>query len=497
MALKEYKFFSIVLAGLWLKKCLTNKLYYVYILAVSIEGEMSIRSYQDVSRFWFMTSVSSLGLACCLAVILIVSRMPLLGAYFDTETFQSALVLHVNFSLFIWLFSFAAAVWVFYFANNNMGLHRLILFSSIVAISGILAASLLHDPRPVLSNYLPVLDNGLYLGSVLLFCTGFIALLVFLLLSRKNGHAGPQQVSFCHNCLGSLMKMMLICLLLLPWVASQISFEGLLFYEFLFWGVGHQIQYLFTLFMIWGWIWLAKKSLVNQYDRSLAVSDRVLSWCFHIALLPLFLSLFLPFVYAPESEQYRYSFTYLMYSSPLVLPVFIYAVYGGANGIQAKLLATPGIISLALGLLIVGLLLGTLIDGNNLMVPAHYHAVTGAINLTFMAIAYELMPKIGFTKPGSKWQIRQQQIYAGGVALLALGLAWSGSLGGVRKMVEHNSDSLEQISALVIIALGGLISLLGCFLFLGLAFSNMRKKSAEFALSSLSKTSFIKSNQDG
>lgn len=457
---------------------------------------MSIRNFQDVSRFWFITSVGSLGLACCLAVILVVSRIPLVGDFFDTATFQSALVLHVNFSLFIWLFSFAAAVWVFYFAKNHLAIHGFILLTSFLAISGMLAASLLHEPHPVLSNYLPVLDNSLYLGSILLFCGGFIALLLTLLLSKKKSRPEMGDQLFCRHCLFSLMKMMLICLLFLPWVASQINFDGVVFYELLFWGIGHQIQYLFTLFMIWGWIGLAKKHLPHEHEHSLAMSDKSLAWCFYIALIPLLVSLFLPFVYAPESEQYRKGFTYLMYSSPLVLPFFIYALYGGGKRLAEKL-KIPGIVSLALGLLLLGLLLGTLIDGNNLMVPAHYHAVTGAINLTFMGFGYELMTKIGFSSPSRKWRILQQRLYASGVALLALGLAWSGSLGGVRKIADPSHGSIGQLSALSIIGAGGLISLLSSFLFMGLVFSNMRKKPSEFTFFPLSKISLIKGNQDG
>ncbi len=450
---------------------------------------MSVRPYQSISRFWFILSVSSLGLACCLAIILIVSRMPVVDAWFTRSTFQSALVLHVNFSLFIWLFSFAASLWTFFFFRKNKSLHLFIAVLALLAIAGMLAASILHEPRPVLSNYLPVLDNPLYLTSGLMFCAGFVVLL--LDLSFAKAQKIEATAWFCPECLQRLLQIMLLCLLLLPWTAMNIPFQGHTFYEFLFWGIGHQLQYLFSLLMLWGWIWLAKKQ-----GHSLALSEPLLKSAFYLALLPLLASLFLPLFYAPQDVQYRLWFTRLMYSSPLLLPVVVYALYGGSVKQLAKRISASLITSLALTLLSFGLLLGLLIDGNNLMVPAHYHAVTGAINLTFMGLGYELMPHLGFLKPQPVWQKRQQILYASGVALLALGLAWSGSLGGARKMMGQSDGTIEQLSAWFTMGLGGLLALLGCFLFLGLVFLNMRKKQVFSSFSTISKTALIKGSHD-
>lgn len=450
---------------------------------------MSVRLYQSISRFWFILSVSSLGLACCLAIILIVSRMPVVDAWFDTATFQSALVLHVNFSLFIWLFSFAASLWTFYFARKNKSLHLFIAVLSLIAISGMLAAAILHEPRPVLSNYLPVLDNSLYLTSVLIFCSGYVILLLDLSFTRSS--TMTETAFFCPDCLQRLLQIMLLCLLLLPWTAMNIPVQGHAFYELLFWGIGHQVQYLFTLLMLWGWIWLA-----TRHGHSLTLSARQLKVAFYLALLPLLASLFLPLFYSPEDPQYRLWFTRLMYSSPLLLPVFVYALYGGSLKNLPQRISGSVSISLALSLLSLGLLLGLFIDGNNLMVPAHYHAVTGAINLTFMGLGYELLPSLGFLKPDLQWLKRQQQLYASGVALLALGLAWSGSLGGARKMLGQSDGTMEQLFAWLTMGLGGLLSLLGCFLFLGLVFLNMRKKQVFSSFSTLSKTALIKGSHD-
>ncbi|KZY29833.1 hypothetical protein A3729_21955 [Oleiphilus sp. HI0043] len=104
----------------------------------------------------------------------------------------------------------------------------------------------------------------------------------------------------------------------------------------------------------------------------------------------------------------------------------------------------------------------------NVVIPAHYHGSIVGVTLSFMGIAYLLMPKLGLGTPDTRLAAIQPYVYGGGQLMHILGLAWSGGYGVQRKTAgaAQGLDRLPEIIGMGMMGLGGLISTIGGLLFL-------------------------------
>lgn len=75
-----------------------------------------------------------------------------------------------------------------------------------------------------------------------------------------------------------------------------------------------------------------------------------------------------------------------------------------------------------------GGVLGYLIQGVNVVIPAHYHGSTVGVTLAFMGLAYVLLPSLGFARAEGSMAIWQPYVYGFGQLVHVLGLARSGRL---------------------------------------------------------------------
>jgi len=81
------------------------------------------------------------------------------------------------------------------------------------------------------------------------------------------------------------------------------------------------------------------------------------------------------------------------------------------------------------------------------------------------------LPKLGFAVASTRWAVPQLWLYAGGQALHVFGLMWSGGYGVQRKVAgaAQQLHSTQEIVAMGVMGLGGLIAVIGGTLFLVLA----------------------------
>ncbi len=131
-------------------------------------------------------------------------------------------------------------------------------------------------------------------------------------------------------------------------------------------------------------------------------------------------------------------------------------------------------------LFIYGGVLGALIEGQNVVIPAHYHGSIVGVTLAFMGLAYLLLPQFGW-RDVSGWKLAfwQPIIYGSGQLLHISGLAWSGGYGVLRKTpggLENVSTSVKV--AMGIMGIGGLLAIIGGFMFvivIGMSVSTRRR----------------------
>ena len=115
-----------------------------------------------------------------------------------------------------------------------------------------------------------------------------------------------------------------------------------------------------------------------------------------------------------------------------------------------------------------GGVLGFMIQGVNVVIPAHYHGSIVGVTLAFMGFSLLLLPLFGYRAPSGRLINAEPIIYASGQIMHIIGLAWSGGYGVQRKTAgaAQGLDSLERVIGMGLMGMGGLVAIIGGTLFL-------------------------------
>jgi len=119
-----------------------------------------------------------------------------------------------------------------------------------------------------------------------------------------------------------------------------------------------------------------------------------------------------------------------------------------------------------------GGVIGFLVHGVSMVIPAHCHASIAGVTLAFMGLAYRLLPRLGFGRPMPCIAHIQPYVYGGGQLLYILRLAWSGGYDAPQHETAGGAQGLhdrQEILGLALVGLGGLIAIVGGLLFLVVA----------------------------
>ncbi|MCK5877271.1 MAG: cbb3-type cytochrome c oxidase subunit I, partial [Candidatus Marithrix sp.] len=252
---------------------------------------------------------------------------------------------------------------------------------------------------------------------------------------------------------------------------------GQYYYELLFWGGGHIIQFTHTQLMLVLWFWLATISGIKLF-----ITTRTAIILLALGMAPTLLTPLIYFAYNINSPDSLNAFTDLMkYGGGLAaLPLGLIITISIIKSDKKLLTLTPEYSALIISIFFfaVGGIIGFMIHGSNVTIPAHYHASIFAITIVFMGITYYLLPKLGFRKITSKWAKWQPIIYGTGQLMHVLGLAWSGGYGVQRKTAgaEQGLEGMQQV-AMGIMGLGGMIAIIGGIIFLVLVLKSLRRSS--------------------
>ena len=256
------------------------------------------------------------------------------------------------------------------------------------------------------------------------------------------------------------------------WVVPRIEEE--IYYEVVFWGGGHVLQFQHSLLMVVAWLWIGM-----HLGKPLAASPRALAALFFVAFLPL-LAVPLMYLMVPAgSLPHMELFALLMkwghpYMGPLILAgaVSLWAVRG-VPAAPAKSAFVASFVLFALG----GVL-GYMIQGANVVIPAHYHGSTVGVTLAFMGLTYVLLPLLGFARAEGRMAVWQPYVYGAGQLIHVLGLAWSGGYSVQRKVAgaEQALVTLPQKLGMGMMGLGGLIAVIGGLMFVVICLRAMSAK---------------------
>ena len=423
-----------------------------------------ITEQSPVAPSWLKLGVFSLIAAGLFSLLLVLSRTP--GAQDIIpwiDFFHTALVVHVNLSVLIWFMSFSCLFWSIYAGARLLILDKLALFLCVAGTGLLVVSPFLGADKPLLNNYIPVLQHPLFFWSIGLFTLGVLiqCLRVLSIWPGKN------DITRIAPYIAAVFTLVSIISLVVSWLYVPAEQDSLVYYEYLFWGSGHVLQFSHTCLLLFSWL-----ILLYFVGGKVSITAKTTKWLFLILLLPLTYVVHIYVARDVFSPEHIVEFTELMkygglFSLPLGLLIsWAFLTSKLDNNIENK--AAKGALLTSIVLFATGGIIGFLIQGVNVVIPAHYHGSIVGVTLAFMGIAYYLLPKFGYRKPVWKMAHIQPYVYAGGQLMHVLGLAWSGGYGVQRKTAgsAQGLDSLPEVIGMGMMGLGGLISIIGGVLFL-------------------------------
>jgi cytochrome c oxidase subunit I len=444
-----------------------------YALPVPREAPLAL------ARGWLWLGMAALVGSGLFSILLVASRTPGVNRLLPgADFFRVALVVHVDLSVLVWFVAIAGMVWSLHASPRAPGCGRLALA---LAGAGTLAMAIAPFARPgeaVMANYIPVLESPVFLLGLLLFAAGAGALVLRTLANARRvglDFDGPGALRFGLNAAAVAGA---VALLAFAWswlvVPGSLAAQG--YYEILFWGGGHALQFTWTLLMLVAWLWLA-----GACGARLPLSPRVTVLMFSLALASVFATPVAYLAYDVASVQHRALLTWAMRlgGGVSILPVALAAIVGLSTAPALRPEARPWRAALLSSVLLFGAggLIGVFIAGSNVRIPAHYHGCIVGVTLALMGLVYHLLPALGYAAPQGRLATAQPWVYGAGQLMHIIGLVWSGGYGVQRKVAgaEQVLRTTGEIAGMGLMGLGGAIAIVGGLLFVVVVLRAMRR----------------------
>ncbi len=418
---------------------------------------------------WLALGIAALVGSGIFSLLLVLARTPGLKEVFPVANFfQVALVAHVDLSVLVWFVAFAGVLWSLACDARGLALARASLALCAAGTLALCVAPLAGTAVPVLANYIPVIDNALFLGGLAAIGAG-VALAVGRTLWAGRA-VGPALDGEAATRWAIRASAIATAVALGAFLASGLELSPQLerraYFELLFWGGGHVLQFTWTLLMLAAWLWLA-----SALGLDVPLSPRVAALLSTIALAAVLVTPFIYLAHPVASVEHHKLQTWLMrFGGGLAIPPVLVAL---AWALRRLPRLDPGsrpvfgALAASIGLFAAGGLIGFAISGANVKIPAHYHGCIVGVTLAFMGLTYHLLPRLCHGTPRSRLAAWQPWLYGGGQLLHILGLGWSGGYGVERKFVGAAQvlRTPAEIAGMGLMGLGGLVAIVG-----GLAF---------------------------
>ena len=426
---------------------------------------------------WLLLALGSLVVGGLLTIVIVLSRTPYVQDIFPwVDLFHTALVVHVDLTVLVW---FLAMAGVFWSLNSHTTCTRCGWTALALCVTGALIITLapfLGSGNPLMTNYIPILMDPMFFLGLLVFGGGFLllvlrGLIAFRSIGRQITGQGALRFGLLSALLAALVSM---GALLASWLEMPETVQGVYYFELLFWGGGHVLQFVHIQLMLVAWLWLASVSGIAS-----RLTPRIALFLFAVGLLPVLLT---PLAYVNvgiASAEHLSMMTRLMQfgGGLAAMPIGLVILFNLVNSLRGPVHAGVERSALLSSMLLFGVggMIGFLIEGSNVTVPAHYHGSIVAVTLAYMGVTCHLLPLLGFRRPMGRMVVLQPWIYASGQLLHVIGLAWSGGYGVQRKTAGEAQflDRIEEIAGMGLMGLGGLIAVIGGVLFLVIVFKAM------------------------
>ena len=424
---------------------------------------------------WLLLALCSLVGSGLVVILIVLARTPAIHDLIPwTGSFKTALVIHVDLSVLVWFLSFTSVLGAFALRHHRAHVGRAALGMAAAGAVIITLSPFLGADAPYMNNYVPVLKNVAFFLGLFLFCLGFGVMALFSLLNRRPRDGGGERA--LRFGVDTALLVAILAGGSLVWTYFSMPAELAAarekhYFEVLFWGGGHILQFTHTQLLMVVWLWLAALS-----GAPAAMTPRVAMALFALGAAPALVGPVIDLTHEIGGIEHRTAYTTLMeYGGALgVLPLSLLLLGSLLKPAQADPDTRPLRLALLLSLFLfaVGGAIGFMIRGVNVTIPAHYHGSIVAITLAYMGLTYHLLAGLGYRRPSPVWSSRQLFLYGVGSFLHIGGLAWSGGH-GVQRKTAGAAQGLETLADKIpmwIMGAGGILAVIGGVLFLVLAF---------------------------
>ncbi|MDR0774141.1 MAG: cbb3-type cytochrome c oxidase subunit I [Rickettsia sp.] len=376
---------------------------------MNLENIIPQLSRNKLAIYWLGNGIFSLALAGVYSIILVMLRTPMcVNLFSNTEIFRSALVIHVNLSILVWLMSVTACVWSYNLESTTFSIACVIIAFISTAL---IALSLFCGQNfPVMNNYIPMLENIIFILGISLFGVSVLLFALYILWNCCK-------ISYFKSYFNSLINFTILSTVImwvLVWVCFIWSYCQLqeiiklvpvdieFYYELLFWSGGHLLQFIYTQILILVMTvlfhaWIGKELRFKKLYLALLYLN------FIISIAAISGHLLYDIIDAEFKEYYTKQMKYGGGIAPVLsLIVMFYELkwfHSHESGnyikgskdirkVQMSLVKTTIICSSILFLS--GGFIGILIIGMNVTIPAHYHGSIVGISVAFMGFCFLL-----------------------------------------------------------------------------------------------------------
>ena len=410
----------------------------------------------DLCRKWLVMAVIALAFAGLLSIATVVLRSPAINNLISGgHIFDSALIIHVDLSVLVWMLSMISIMWAMIIDPKHSYITNKAWWLGLLGVSFMVFAILMPDSDPIKNNYIPILHNIVFLLGLGLFTSAILFNAVLVIFFSKVNDA----MEFGIYCSAVFVMVAFICIL----AAYQTIPHGVDlhdFYEYLFWGGGHILQFAYT------------QALVIVYMFILNIkSTTFLRIMFFVNLLLVIPAAFIYCIYPVYDHDLIEFFTKHMKFIGGLLPIAI--IIYSYKKFRFNFNYTNTALIWSILLFVYGGWLGMTINDINVTVPAHYHGSIIAITIALMAFAYFLLPPLGFLAISNRMANIQILMYGIGQTLHISGLAWMGGYGALRKTAGMDLP-IEAHMGRIIFIIGGAIAVVAGLMFVIMMFRSFR-----------------------
>ncbi|MCC8397884.1 MAG: cbb3-type cytochrome c oxidase subunit I [Rickettsia endosymbiont of Labidopullus appendiculatus] len=425
-------------------------------------------SHNKLGIYWLRNGIISLALAGVYSIILVMLRTPMLVNLFpNTEIFKSALVVHVNLSILVWLISVTACIWSYNLqpATTSSITYVILAFfgTALIALSPFCGQNF-----PVMNNYIPMLENIIFILGISLFGVSVLLFSSNVILIGIKNLKNQKLINFTILSTAIMWVLIWVCFICsycqLQQVIKLVPVDIEFYYELLFWSGGHLLQFLYTQILILVMTvlchaWIGKELKFNKLYLLLLYLN------FMISIAAIWGHLSYDIIDAEFKEYYTKQMKYGGGIAPVLsLIVMFYELVSQNHKIAVNYPVKASIICSSI-LFLSGGFIGMLITGMNVTIPAHYHGSIVGISVAFMGFSFLLCDNLCDNKQKKISYFSAAIItLTTGQMLHIIALLLAGGYGVLRKTpgVEMTISSKLLMG---IMGGGGLIAIVGGLMF--------------------------------